>query len=238
MPGQRSSLPPCCNVLKPTATITVHDQEDASTCTAHAITACHEILIGQRLRTRDIYPSFLDDEDGAKPSECISILARTGQRAYAGTGKKRSRTEEESLSSERYILKCLPIERDIPSIKAKLCAGLPVVLGMHWHDSKNSKGNIVLADSSKRKTGDTKRRSLRNQKAQVEDSGKHCLLLIGYLDEEDAEGGGWFMCLNSHGNNWGTNGMGRMSYGAFMSYFIDGFAPIFPYPSHARTMAG
>lgn len=151
-----------------------------------------------------------------------------GQRA--DLTKKRSRSaHEEETEEKRYKLKCVPIERDIQLVKSKLSAGLPVVVGMHWHTEKNRSGTIVL--SSEPSTG-VRRSSRHNKKKQGKEKeeeevvGKHCLLLTGYLDEEGAEGGGWLQCLNSHGEGWGAKGRGRMSYGAFMSLFIDGFVPL------------
>ena len=48
--------------------------------------------------------------------------------------------------------------------------------------------------------------------------GRHGLLIVGYRDDADAPGGGWFIVRNSLGEEWGDHGYGRLPY-AYVTCF-------------------
>ena len=48
--------------------------------------------------------------------------------------------------------------------------------------------------------------------------GRHGLLLAGYADDADYEGGGYFIVRNSYGEEWGEGGYGKMPY-AYLECF-------------------
>ena len=54
---------------------------------------------------------------------------------------------------------------------------------------------------------------------------QHAMALVGYTDDAEAEGGGWFSVLNSHGPQFGSDGVGRMSYDYFREFVKDIWYP-------------
>jgi len=173
----------------------VHDQGSLETCTIHAITAAHELLTNRLYIAEDLFPDFINEDDGAKPSESLAILSKVGQRLLR---------DRDDPNAERYLMKYSCVERDMGALKKKLNNNLPIIVGVR--DFNDTKGYVKLISA-----GATDR---------VE---KHCIVLIGYNDDEKAEGGGYFLILNSHGTSWGQNGFGKASYGYIMNCFIDGF---------------
>jgi len=210
MKKKKTKLPSSFNAFtfqKP-SNFVVHDQKDDSTCTAHALTAAHEILINRRLSVDDIYPDYLLTSDGAKPSECVQLLWKQGQRVFKTTKRKQQLDTKEDADIY-YKMKFIPIERDLVWIKRKLVLGFPVVIGVSGFSETHS--DITLTN--------------RNMDRSQADR-KHCIVIVGYDDNDDDEGGGRFKILNSHGLQWGNGGFGTASYGYMINSFIDGFAPV------------
>lgn len=51
--------------------------------------------------------------------------------------------------------------------------------------------------------------------------GRHGLLIVGYEDDTQAPGGGWFLIRNSLGEGWGRAGYGRLPYGYLECFAVE-----------------
>jgi aminopeptidase C len=52
----------------------------------------------------------------------------------------------------------------------------------------------------------------------------HSVLIVGFKDQQDIPGGGYFIFKNSHGKDYGEKGYGKMSYEYVRKYANDGVA--------------
>ena len=94
-------------------------------------------------------------------------------------------------------------------MKKALIKGAPVVLGTN---------NFIFEDS------DEHNLTLSNSDHAC--AGKHSVVIVGFADDDDYEGGGLFRVLNSHGRAWGDKGFGTVSYGHFLSNCIEVHVPV------------
>ncbi len=87
------------------------------------------------------------------------------------------------------------------ALRSALAAGHPVACGLRWpHKSGVDIMEVPPAD-------------------QVFDG--HSIALVGYQDDSEQPGGGWFWVRNSRGAKWGERGYGRMSYAYVKQYAND-----------------
>uniref|UniRef100_A0A7S2TM79 Peptidase C39-like domain-containing protein n=1 Tax=Lotharella oceanica TaxID=641309 RepID=A0A7S2TM79_9EUKA len=183
-----------------------HDQGNQSTCTAHAVTAALEILLGKKLRTEDLVTGFEDDEEGTTVSRLSRILHTKGQR-------------EEKDKDIVHKLRFKKIDNDVSAVKRALTRNLPVIAGVtNFIQRKTSPSELTLKNS-----GDP-------------EPGKHSIVIMGFCEGGESEGGGVLHVLNSHGDSWGKGGFGTMSYGFFLAYTIELHVPVVPKTNaRART---
>jgi len=180
----------------------VHDQGGEETCTSHAATAVHELLTGRRYVVEDLLTGA-EADCGSTMDEMTRVMRKTGQRAWllqAGI---------EVPSLDRYSLTFRKSEPDLNIVKKSLSAGKPVVAGVtHFLQTVGEESQLTLGNSSN----------------PVE--GKHSIVITGFTDLPDGEGGGVLHVLNSHGVKWGGKGAGTISYGFFLAYAIEIHLPV------------
>mmetsp|Transcript_22918 Transcript_22918/g.36903 ORF Transcript_22918/g.36903 Transcript_22918/m.36903 type:complete len:250 (+) Transcript_22918:89-838(+) len=176
-----------------------HNQGSEPTCTAHAVTAVHEILIGKRLHFRDIVTGREVDEDGTTVTKLSRILHTKGQREKSKSGK---------VLPTWHKLRFKSVDIGISTVKKALKRGLPIVAGvLNFTTNGVAVANLTLKNSKNA------------------DSGKHSIVITGYDERGNSEGGGLLKVLNSHGNSWGNDGFGTMSYGFFLANAIEIHVP-------------
>eukprot|EP00467_Chlorarachnion_reptans_P010126 CAMPEP_0114505656 /NCGR_PEP_ID=MMETSP0109-20121206/10975_1 /TAXON_ID=29199 /ORGANISM="Chlorarachnion reptans, Strain CCCM449" /LENGTH=230 /DNA_ID=CAMNT_0001684121 /DNA_START=244 /DNA_END=936 /DNA_ORIENTATION=+ len=173
-----------------------HDQGGKPTCTAHAVTVAHEILIGKKLETKDLVTGKEEDEEGTTVSKLSRILVVDGQRELNRKGGK----------GLCHRLRFKKIDNEILIVKKTLKRGLPVIVGVV--NFRSDVTDLTLRNSTNAEPG------------------KHSIVITGYSEDGESEGGGYFTFLNSHGSRYGRNGFGTISYGFYLAYAIETNCPV------------
>ncbi len=91
---------------------------------------------------------------------------------------------------------------ELQGIKEALALGHPVACGLRW--PKALQGHVLREVPPPRDVSDG-----------------HSIVLVGYTDDPQQNGGGMFVFRNSFGPGWGENGYGRMSYAYVRAYAND-----------------
>jgi len=121
--------------------------------------------------------------------------------------RSKGQREQGGKASHRISFKRLA--DDISAVKKALIKGVPVVLGTN---------NFIFEDSNEY--------NLTLSNSDHACAGKHSVVIVGFCDADDYEGGGLFRVLNSHGRSWGDNGFGTVSYGHFLANNIEVHVPV------------
>jgi hypothetical protein len=179
----------------------VLDQKDMDTCTAHAVTATHEIYTGRNYVVNDLVMDGSEQGEGNTVNQIHNIISSQGQRAWL--------KDRKTLTTGYFRLDFRKVDRDIFNLKRLLDASKPIVAGMtKVIRVEDDQYNLALSNSE-----------------HVTCCGKHSIVVVGYLDDDNCEGGGVVKILNSHGDSWGNNGYGTMSYGFFQAETVEIHAP-------------
>ena len=184
----------------------VHDQGTDETCVAHAFTTMHELVARRALQTDDLLMGAAWMKDiGALMTDVATRLETMGQRLLrpgspaAGGLAKSKRVPRRCQEALR--LRCEQLPANTHKCKERLAQGSPLVLTTTAFSLK------VSALSTLNREHDRHRMD-----------GLHAVCLYGYVDDDSVEGGGVFLCVNSHGAAWGVDGRGTLTY-AFLSEF-------------------
>ena len=93
-------------------------------------------------------------------------------------------------------------DAELRAIKQAVAAGHPVACGLRWPN--DLQGHVLSEVPNSRDVFDG-----------------HSIVLAGYTDNPQQNGGGSFLFRNSNGTNWGEEGYGRMSYAYARAYAND-----------------
>ena len=137
------------------------------------------------------------------------LLERGGSTVAELSRILRRKGQREQGSAKHRRLNFKRIADDISAVKKAVSKGSPVVLGTN---------NFIFEDS------DEHNLTLSNSDHAC--AGKHSVVIVGFCDADDYEGGGLFRVLNSHGTAWGDKGFGTVSYGHFLSNCIEVHIPV------------
>ena len=212
----------------------VRDQGTRGTCVAHAVVALREFLAGKA--AIDMSAQFLYfkckendglDGPGTYYSTAMEIMANDGvckettwpyipfnNNGNEGMGPAPLRASIEAkqyrIQSYRYIE-----SHDVRVIKQALAGtperpGVVVVVGIEIHDTffilpTEEDGEVFMP--------------LPGSKCM----GGHAIALVGFQDDEDYPGGGYFIFRNSHGERWGARCPYGSGYGTIPYEYIRKF---------------
>jgi len=95
----------------------------------------------------------------------------------------------------------------LQQVKMELVAGYPVIIGMRWPDSADFGEDFRLKMPPEGKVFDG-----------------HSVIIIGYEDDTNVPGGGWFIFRNHNGPDWGEAGTAWMPYEYARLYGNDALA--------------
>jgi len=186
----------------------VHNQGKDESCVAHAFTAAHEIYRRKRFWTHDLLAnsSWMTDI-GALMMDIAKRMEITGQKesnsdTVASNGE---RAKRHCRSACRLRFEQLPIS--INKLKTTLAQGFPLVMTVSHFPLKDRCASLANAS---------------NPNITMEEGVLHAICVYGFEEdtdnERDASGGGRFLCVNSHGIEWGNAGHGCLTF-AYVSKF-------------------
>ena len=141
---------------------------------------------------------------------CAEELMPYGQAADAGRAPSKQALADAKDRSERWrvvwikrwdLLRPLG-EEDVAAIKRALACGHPVACGLRWPKVLNTAALLEVPPPGEVFDG-------------------HSIVLTGYEDAPEGDGGGIFRFRNSSGPQWGQGGYGTMSYAYARAYAND-----------------
>ena len=217
LPGQvdlRNRMPP------------VRNQRNRGTCVAHACVAVREFLLGEQSTGGDLSEQFLywrcKEVDGHPTANgtwirvgmerlqndgvCIEELWPYNPNPISGNQGQGPPPAGAEEAAKRYTIGDGPKLQAqwVTSLREALAGGKPVAFGVpvytYWLiEPTRSSGDVRMPLSSDHKEGG------------------HAMCMVGYEDDPDVPGGGFFLVRNSWGTRWGRDnalepGHGRIPY--------------------------
>jgi len=240
-PGIRAVLPTQVNLIARMPS--VRNQQGRGTCVAHACAAAREYLLGQESTAGDLSEQFLywacKQRDGF-PGEgtfiktAMAVLEDDGVCTEAvwpynptkiadneGQGPPPANAKE--MAAGYRIAKGEPVEpRWVDELKKALANGKPVAFAVpvysYWlTEPVHTNGDIRIP--------------LPSDKA----LGGHAMCMVGYQDDADVPGGGYFLVRNSWGTSWAKGsaagaGYCRLPYAYMAQFGRSAYTAIAPQP--------
>jgi hypothetical protein len=206
------SLPASVNHAKKMST--TRNQGARGTCVAHAVTATHEFYRSESGSPQDYSEQFLYHEtkliDGApgacgtwqvKAAQVLNNLGQCRESVWSynpnlpcnnnGTRPSNARNDAAGHKLPTIILS----PKDVTAIKSALSGGSVVGFSIpvwnSWYSSAETRrsGRITMR--------------IGNETGPNGQAAGHAMCLIGYQDDSNAPGGGFFILRNSWGTGWG-----------------------------------
>jgi C1A family cysteine protease len=206
----------------------IRDQADRGACVAFASIACLEYYLnrfgnqtGLDLSEQFQYWNTVTTTHYQRLVSAYPLLATAGscrEITWPYYGKDMPGNDSQgpppaSASAEAMAYRCSDVRRiipyrDISAIQAQLQRGRIVAIGIpvynSWYNSGTVRqyGNITVPTPG-----------------EVNDGG-HAIVLVGYADDPDYAGGGYFIVRNSWDSRWGTKSVFGPGYGTIPYLFI------------------
>jgi len=203
----------------------VRDQGHRGTCTAFAGVACLEYEerskkpdlseqyaywnMVERTQHHDLVSMFLGLRDAGTCAEATWPYAPEEALGNDAQGPPPSAAASEAGQHRARAVHQLPA-RGIAKIKHAIAARHPVAVGIpvyaSWFESPivRKYGNITLPLPT-----------------EVREPAGHAFALVGYTDDADFAGGGYFIVRNSWGANWATEGELGPGYGTLPYRYVE-----------------
>jgi C1A family cysteine protease len=233
LPGQvdqRSHMPP------------VRNQRRRGTCVAHACVAVREFLLGEQSTGGDFSEQFLywrcKEVDGRPSSSgtwirvgmerlqedgvCVEEVWPYNPDPIPGKEGQGPPPPGAKEAAQRYTIGDAPKlqARWVTSLRETLAGGKLIAFGVpvytYWlREPVRSSGDIRMPLSSDHKEGG------------------HAMCMVGYEDDPDVPGGGFFIVRNSWGTTWGSNsalepGYCRIPYDYMTQYGLSAYTASAP----------
>jgi len=207
--------------------ITPQNQDPYGTCAIFAAISIFESSIA--LETGELVDlseqHFINNtndwtaDTGVSPEKVLAFLVRNGvvideRLPYTGIKKdvELNPVCDYKLSSwGSALLNGYPLDQRIEIIKENLIEHGPIITNIALYDDMNYyKSGIYKCDETSGVLGG------------------HWLTILGWVDDKDVENGGYWICKNSWGTQWGERGYCKMIYGDksgiddYILYYVDG----------------